>query len=176
MYNWYINVSYILYHNISLNTSLKANFTKKQLRLEAVNKVYGEYLLYCLFCQLMLAKPLIFSIVIVSRPSPLIISIFLSSSKSIIVFPKILATLFKFCRLNIAFFSANSILSNPFMLPILMSKVSIASIFNTPFISFRIISDVPLNDNKAQMYFDFWDRMAEGSFEVTKSFIDAINK
>ena len=60
-----------------------------------------------------------------------------------------------------------------------MESCSIAQtchIFNTPFISFRIISDVPLNDNKAQMYFDFWDRMAEGSFEVTKSFIDAINK
>ncbi|MBP8686512.1 MAG: 5'-methylthioadenosine/S-adenosylhomocysteine nucleosidase [Prevotella sp.] len=60
-----------------------------------------------------------------------------------------------------------------------MESCSIAQtchIFDTPFISFRIISDVPLKDNKAQMYFDFWDRMAEGSFEVTKSFIDAINK
>ncbi|MBQ7149501.1 MAG: 5'-methylthioadenosine/S-adenosylhomocysteine nucleosidase, partial [Prevotella sp.] len=40
--------------------------------------------------------------------------------------------------------------------------------YNVPFVSFRIISDVPLKDHKAQMYFDFWDRMADGSFEVTK--------
>ena len=46
--------------------------------------------------------------------------------------------------------------------------------YNVPFVSFRIISDVPLKDNKAQMYFDFWDRMADGSFEVTKDFIEAL--
>ena len=42
------------------------------------------------------------------------------------------------------------------------------------FVSFRIISDIPLKDNKAQMYFDFWARMAEGSFEVTKAFLSAL--
>ena len=41
----------------------------------------------------------------------------------------------------------------------------------TPFISFRIISDVPLRDTKASQYFDFWERMAEGSFNVTKEFL-----
>lgn len=46
--------------------------------------------------------------------------------------------------------------------------------YNVPFVSFRIISDVPLKDHKAQMYFDFWDRMADGSFEVTKDFIEAL--
>jgi adenosylhomocysteine nucleosidase len=46
--------------------------------------------------------------------------------------------------------------------------------YNVPFVSFRIISDVPLKDHKAQMYFDFWDRMADGSFEVTKDFIKAL--
>ena len=40
-----------------------------------------------------------------------------------------------------------------------------------PFVSFRIISDIPLKDHKAQMYYDFWERMAEGSFEVTKAFL-----
>lgn len=44
----------------------------------------------------------------------------------------------------------------------------------TPFISFRIISDVPLKDNHASQYFDFWNRMAEGSFNVTKSFLEKI--
>ena len=43
-----------------------------------------------------------------------------------------------------------------------------------PFISFRIISDVPLSDHKASQYFDFWSRMADGSFEVTRQFIEAL--
>lgn len=40
-----------------------------------------------------------------------------------------------------------------------------------PFVSFRIISDVPLKDHDASQYFDFWNRMAEGSFEVTRHFL-----
>ncbi|MGM9705899.1 MAG: 5'-methylthioadenosine/adenosylhomocysteine nucleosidase, partial [Prevotella sp.] len=42
------------------------------------------------------------------------------------------------------------------------------------FISFRIISDIPLKDNKASQYFDFWQRMAENSFSVTRSLLEAI--
>lgn len=45
---------------------------------------------------------------------------------------------------------------------------------NIPFISFRIISDIPLKDNKASQYFDFWTRMAENSFNVTKTFLSEI--
>jgi len=45
-----------------------------------------------------------------------------------------------------------------------------------PFISFRIISDVPLNDHKAAQYFDFWDRMAEGSFNNLTHFIQSLCK
>lgn len=41
-----------------------------------------------------------------------------------------------------------------------------------PFVSFRIISDIPLKDTDASQYFDFWERMAEGSFEVTKNFLE----
>ena len=58
-----------------------------------------------------------------------------------------------------------------------MESCSIAQtchIYKTPFISFRIISDVPLKDNKAQMYFDFWNKMAEGSFNATKNFLEAL--
>ena len=58
-----------------------------------------------------------------------------------------------------------------------MESCSIAQtchVYDTPFISFRIISDIPLKDHKAQMYYDFWARMAEGSFEVTKAFLEAI--
>lgn len=47
-------------------------------------------------------------------------------------------------------------------------------IYKTPFISFRIISDVPLKDNYSAQYFDFWNRMAEGSFETTREFLKAI--
>lgn len=47
-------------------------------------------------------------------------------------------------------------------------------LLDTPFVSFRVISDVPLSDEKASQYFDFWSRMADGSFEVTKTFIEAL--
>lgn len=43
-----------------------------------------------------------------------------------------------------------------------------------PFISFRIISDIPLKDHKAEMYFNFWEEIAENSFSVTKAFLEAI--
>lgn len=58
-----------------------------------------------------------------------------------------------------------------------MESCSIAQtcyIYKTPFISFRIISDVPLKDNKASQYFDFWNRMAEESFNVTRHFLEAL--
>lgn len=58
-----------------------------------------------------------------------------------------------------------------------MESCSIAQtcyIYHTPFISFRIISDVPLKDTKAAQYFDFWNRMAAGSFEITKAFLQEI--
>ena len=47
-------------------------------------------------------------------------------------------------------------------------------IYQTPFISFRIISDVPLKDHKGSQYFDFWNRMAEGSFEITRHYLKAL--
>ena len=47
-------------------------------------------------------------------------------------------------------------------------------IYQTPFISFRIISDVPLKDHKGAQYFDFWNRMAEGSFEITRHYLKAL--
>lgn len=55
-----------------------------------------------------------------------------------------------------------------------MESCSIAQTCHTygvPFVSFRIISDVPLRDHKAMMYTDFWNRLAKGSFEVTKGFL-----
>lgn len=65
----------------------------------------------------------------------------------------------------------------PEALAVDMESCSIAQtchIYHTPFISFRIISDVPLKDNKAAQYYDFWERMAEGSFNVTKQFLERL--
>lgn len=42
------------------------------------------------------------------------------------------------------------------------------------FVSFRIISDIPLKDSKASQYFDFWERMADSSFNVTKAFLERL--
>lgn len=56
-----------------------------------------------------------------------------------------------------------------------MESCSIAHtcyVYGVPFVSFRIISDVPLKDEKASQYFDFWDRMANGSFQVTKQLLE----
>lgn len=44
----------------------------------------------------------------------------------------------------------------------------------TPFVSFRTISDVPLNDTGASQYFDFWNRVAAGSFHVTRDFLASL--
>lgn len=58
-----------------------------------------------------------------------------------------------------------------------MESCSIAQTCHTygvPFISFRIISDVPLKDTKAQQYYDFWATMADGSFGVTKAFLESL--
>lgn len=46
--------------------------------------------------------------------------------------------------------------------------------YNIPFISFRVISDMPLKDNKASQYFDFWDKIAKDSFIVTKKFLESL--
>ncbi len=58
-----------------------------------------------------------------------------------------------------------------------MESCAIAQVcylYQVPYLSFRIISDVPLSDHKASQYFDFWSRMANGSFEVTRSFIEQL--
>ena len=54
------------------------------------------------------------------------------------------------------------------------SIAQVCHIYQTPFVSFRIISDVPLKDQKAAQYYNFWERMAEGSFHVTKAFMKRI--
>ena len=47
-------------------------------------------------------------------------------------------------------------------------------IYKVPFISFRVISDMPLGDTDASQYHDFWNTIAEKSFHVTKSFVESL--
>ena len=42
-----------------------------------------------------------------------------------------------------------------------------------PFISFRVISDVPLRDTGASQYHDFWSQVAEQSFQTTRAFVES---
>lgn len=46
--------------------------------------------------------------------------------------------------------------------------------YQTPFVSFRIISDIPLKDKDASQYYDFWERLANQSFEVTRAFLASL--
>ncbi len=43
-----------------------------------------------------------------------------------------------------------------------------------PFLSFRVISDIPLRDTDASQYHDFWSTIADHSFHVTKTFIESL--
>jgi len=43
-----------------------------------------------------------------------------------------------------------------------------------PFISFRVISDIPLRDTNASMYHNFWDTVAERSFFTTRTFVESL--
>ncbi len=43
-----------------------------------------------------------------------------------------------------------------------------------PFISFRLVSDIPLRDTDASQYHNFWDTVAEHSFLVTKTFVESL--
>ena len=45
---------------------------------------------------------------------------------------------------------------------------------HVPFISFRIISDIPLRDTNASQYHNFWDTIADQSFQVTKTFVESL--
>ena len=45
---------------------------------------------------------------------------------------------------------------------------------HVPFISFRVISDIPLRDTDASQYHNFWDTIAENSFQVTRTFVGSL--
>ena len=43
-----------------------------------------------------------------------------------------------------------------------------------PFISFRVVSDVPLSDTDASQYHDFWGQVAAQSFQLTRTFVESL--
>jgi len=43
-----------------------------------------------------------------------------------------------------------------------------------PFVSFRILSDTPGAEGHIKQYLNFWDEMAEHSFDITRSFLKAM--
>ena len=45
---------------------------------------------------------------------------------------------------------------------------------HVPFISFRVISDIPLRDTDASQYHNFWDTIADQSFQVTRTFVESL--
>ena len=47
-------------------------------------------------------------------------------------------------------------------------------LYKVPFISFRVISDIPLRDTDASQYHNFWDTIAQHSFKVTRTFIESL--
>lgn len=58
-----------------------------------------------------------------------------------------------------------------------MESAAIAHVcekYGVPFVSFRIISDIPLKDHKAQQYFDFWTHISDSSFAVTRAFLERL--
>ncbi len=50
----------------------------------------------------------------------------------------------------------------------------VAYLYNVPFLSFRIVSDVPGAENHFNEYLNFWETMAEKSFQVTRSFLNSL--
>lgn len=42
------------------------------------------------------------------------------------------------------------------------------------FISFRVVSDIPLRDTNASQYHDFWDNVADRSFQMTRTFVESL--
>jgi len=43
-----------------------------------------------------------------------------------------------------------------------------------PFISFRVISDIPLRDDHASQYHNFWDTVSANSFLATKTLVESL--
>lgn len=47
-------------------------------------------------------------------------------------------------------------------------------LYDKPFVSFRIISDTPGSDGHEQQYHNFWDEMADHSFDITRRYLGSL--
>lgn len=66
----------------------------------------------------------------------------------------------------------------PEALAVDMESAAIAQtcyLLHTSFISFRVISDIPLKDTNASQYHDFWASIADRSFAATRHFLETIS-
>ena len=45
---------------------------------------------------------------------------------------------------------------------------------NVPFVSFRVVSDMPMTDEHASQYHDFWKNVSSQSFTVTQSYVSLL--
>lgn len=65
----------------------------------------------------------------------------------------------------------------PEVMAVDMESAAIAQtchVFGVPFVSFRVISDIPLKDTKASQYHDFWAHVADTSFATTRRFLEQL--
>lgn len=65
----------------------------------------------------------------------------------------------------------------PDVLAVDMESAAIAQtcfLMQTPFLSFRILSDTPGADKHLEQYFNFWDEMAAHCFDVTRRFLASL--
>ena len=65
----------------------------------------------------------------------------------------------------------------PEALAVDMESAAIAQtcyLHKVPFVSFRVLSDTPGADQHLEQYQNFWDEMADRSFEVTRRFLAAL--
>ena len=65
----------------------------------------------------------------------------------------------------------------PEALAVDMESAAIAQacyINHVPFISFRVVSDMPLRDSHASQYHDFWSTVADNSFQLTRTFVESL--
>ena len=47
-------------------------------------------------------------------------------------------------------------------------------LMHVPFISFRIVSDKPLEDEHASQYYNFWDTASEETFRIAKKYVESL--
>ena len=65
----------------------------------------------------------------------------------------------------------------PDALAVDMESAAIAQVchlYQVPFLSFRIISDTPNHENNFHQYLNFWEEMADRSFQVTEALLKAL--